>query len=156
MKADHLHTRYLNIAIAISVSLYLSGCAGGRKIPDTEPISGTVTVKGKAIEGIEVYFCGEGLVAYGKTDAKGHYELVQGAVPGENKVYFKKIEASNSAVAQQEGMDDYQMQMMSEVSGGGKKTAPKPVVPLEFADPANPKLSFLVSPGGTDSANFKL
>jgi hypothetical protein len=153
--------RVFDILPAILLALLmpiLSGCSGGRRIPSTEPVSGTVTIKGKPIDGIEVYFCGEGFVAYGKTDAQGNYQLVQGAVPGENKVYFKKLETVNSAIAQQEGMDDYQMQMMAEASSGGKKSnaAAKPTVPPEFADSANPKLSFLVAPGGTDAANFKL
>lgn len=145
----------LLVALSVLV-LCVSGCSGGRRLPSTEPVSGVVTVKGKAIEGIEVYFCGEGLVAYGKTDAQGHYELVQGAVPGENKIYFKKVEAVNPAFAQQEGIDEYQLQMMAEASGGAKKAKPKEIVPAEYADPANPKLSFLVAPGGTDAANFKL
>ena len=135
-------------------SVGLVGCEANGEA-GTQPVSGTVTIAGKAIAGVEVYFCGDGLVAYGKTDAQGHYTLVQGAVPGENKVYFTKIEGGNNAMSQQEGMDDYQLQMMAQASGK-KADIPKQIVPAEYSDAVNPKLSFVVPSGGTQSADFKL
>lgn len=134
--------------------LWTLGC-GGSSQPSTEPVSGTVTIGGKAVAGVEVYFCGDGLVAYGKTDGQGRYELVQGAIAGENKVYFTKVEGGNSTILAEDGMDDYQLQMMAQASGK-KANVPKQVVPAEYADAVNPKLSFLVPDGGTDSADFKL
>lgn len=80
--------------IAIALLLCVPGC-GGSDFPRTAPVSGTVTLKGKPIEGAEVYFVHEKLVAMATTDKDGHYELVQGAVPGENKVYFSKIEGGD-------------------------------------------------------------
>jgi hypothetical protein len=44
------------------------GCNRGPAIPKTEPVSGTVTLKGKPVAGAEVFFVHERLVAYGKTD----------------------------------------------------------------------------------------
>jgi hypothetical protein len=156
MKSKLCVSRMLMVLL-VTVSLNVSGCSSGNTMPRTEPVSGVVTIQGKAIEGVEVYFTCDQFVSYGKTDSQGHYSLVQGAVSGENKVYFKKTVGGDAAFAQQEGVDDYMLQMAAESSGGGKKTgATKPIVPAEFADPANPKLSFLVAPGGTDAANFKL
>ncbi|MEZ6138783.1 MAG: hypothetical protein R3C53_28185 [Pirellulaceae bacterium] len=131
----------------------LSGCTNSDI--RTSPVSGTVTIGGKAIADVEVYFCGNGLVAYGKTDAQGHYALVQGAAPGENKVYFNKVEGGNSTMFEEDGMDAYQMEMVAATSGK-KSNVPKQIVPSEYSDAVNPKLNFLVPDGGTDSADFKL
>ncbi len=154
LKVGELRRSVLVFVAVGLTSMLMTGCQGRRDV-STSPVSGTVTIGGKAIAGVEVYFCGEGLVAYGKTDAQGRYTLVQGAVPGENKVYFTKIEGGSQAVSQEDGMDEYQMQMMAQASGK-KADIPKQVVPAEFADAVNPKLSFVVPSGGTDSADFKL
>lgn len=148
--------RAVGTALCGLVAIATVGCGGGPKIPSTEPVGGTVTLKGKPIEGVEVYFISEKLVAYGKTDASGHYDLVQGAVAGPNKVYFsKKPAAAASKFQPGDGMDDYQMQMAAN-SGGTKSTPPKELIPAEYADPVKPKLEFLVPDGGSKTADFKL
>ena len=140
--------------VLTGILLGSAGCSKGPYIPPTEPVSGTVTLKGKPLEGAEVYFVSEHLVAFGKTDSSGHYELAQGAVAGENKVYFSKMSPGKSPIEQQEGMDDYQMQMAA-ASGGGANI-PKQLIPAEYSDPAAPKLNYLVPTGGTKTADFKL
>lgn len=132
-----------------------TGCNRGPAVPATEPVSGTVTVKGKPVGGVEVYFVNEALVAFGKTDDQGKYHLVQGAVAGENKVYFNKPDASVAAFANEEGMDEYQLQMAAD--SGSKKSKPsKPVIPPEYSNASEPKLNFVVPNGGTEAADFKL
>ena len=153
---EKLKSAQLATAIAFATTLLSNaGCNRGPTIPPTESVSGTVTLKGKPVGDVEVYFVSDRMVAFGKTDAQGHYDLVQGAVAGENKVYFSKIEGGNPAFQMQEGMDDYQLQMAA-AAGGKKFSPPKQVIPTEYSNASAPKLNFLVPDGGTDSADFKL
>lgn len=155
MMSSSTYLNKLSIGAALCAALLSQiGCSGGgRRMPATEPVAGTVTVGGKPVAGVEVYFVNEQLVSYGKTDDKGHYHLVQGAVAGDNKVYFTKVDASTSQFAGQEGMDEYQLQM---AAGSGNKKPPKPVIPPEYSDAGNPKLNYVVPDGGTEQADFKL
>ncbi|WP_197169492.1 hypothetical protein [Novipirellula galeiformis] len=123
-------------------------------------MSGTVSLNGKPIEGAEVYFVHEQLVTVGKTDNQGRYELPQGAVAGENKVYFSKIDGGHLAGSQFEagdGMDDLQLAEAAKSGVGARQAnAAKQVIPPEYSDASDPKLNFLVPDGGTQSADFKL
>ncbi len=131
------------------------GC-GGNNVPRTEAVSGSVTLKGKPLKNIEIYFVHEKLVAMGKTDEQGHYQLVQGAVAGENKVYFKEVPVkSASKFAGQEGMDDFQLRMASG-SGAAKAVTAKSQIPAEYSNESEPKLNYAVPTGGTTTADFKL
>ena len=139
--------------VGLSLSL---GC-GGSSVPRTEPVSGSVTLKGQPVKGVEIYFVSDKLVAMGKTDDAGKFQLVQGAIAGENKIYFKEIPpgAMSSKFAGQEGMDDYQLQMAAG-SGSTKPVVPKALLPAEYTNESQPKLNFLVPSGGTTTADFKL
>lgn len=137
----------------VSLSFAL-GCGGGSV--RTEPVSGSVTVKGQPAKNVEIYFVHEKLVAMGKTDDTGKFTLVQGAVGGENKVYFQESSAAAGAkFAGQEGIDDYQAQMAAG-SGSTKPVTPKSTLPAEYTNAKEPKLNFLVPSGGTTTADFKL
>lgn len=152
---ERMASRYRVVGlVAVGLLAQNMGC-GGPRAPSTESVSGTVTLKGQPLADAEVYFVSPQLVAYGKTDSAGHYALAQGAVAGENKVYFSKIEGGSSAFKAPEGLDDYQMQMAAG-SGGGKKKVPKQLVPIEFANASAPKLNYLVPNGGSKTADFKL
>ena len=140
------------------VALVSLGCAlgCGEAAVRTEAVSGSVTVKGQPAKNVEIYFVHPKLVTTGKTDDKGKFQLVQGAVGGENKVYFKEgVSAATSKFAGQEGIDDYQAQMAAG-SGSSKPVTPKSVLPPEYTNAVEPKLNFLVPAGGTTTADFKL
>jgi hypothetical protein len=120
---------------------------------------------GKPLAGAEIYFVGEKISGFGKTDAEGRYELVQGAAPGKNKVYISKIEgAEGLALNTEQGMDIEQLRTAaqsfeSDNSQRGKvdpSKLPKEIVPPEFSDPTRTKLSFTVPEGGTSNADFRL
>lgn len=143
------------LSVAISCLLFLPGC-GGPDFPQTEPVSGTVSLNGKPIEGVEVYFVSEELVTSGKTDSQGHYDLVNGALAGENKVYFSKIDGE-SQFEEGDGMDDLQMAEAAASGVGARKAkAAKQVIPAEYSNANEPKLDFEVPSGGSESADFKL
>jgi hypothetical protein len=137
--------------------LAVGGCGrSGREIPDTVDVSGTVTLDGKPVEGVEVNFMTDESAAFGKTDREGKFELVQGAAPGQNKVFFSKIEGGDIVLDPESGMDEGQLQAMAQAQGGqsGVKVA-RQIIPQEYSNPDSP-LTFNVPDGGTDKANFKL
>lgn len=74
------------------------GCGSGSKFPKTYPVTGKVTVNGKAIEGAMVTFrLEEGKEnAIGTTDSKGEFTLSMfqpgdGAVPGQYRIAVTKL-----------------------------------------------------------------
>ncbi len=132
------------------------GCGGTRSVK-TEEVAGSVTVKGQPAKNVQIYFVHEKLVSMGTTDDKGKFQLVTGAVAGENKVYFKEGTSAGAAskFAGQEGVDDYQAQMAAG-SGSSKPVTPKSILPAEYTNDREPKLNFVVPSGGTTTADFKL
>lgn len=141
------------------------GC-GGSDV-STVDVSGTVTMDGKPLAGADVNFVTEQFVGYGKTDAQGNFELVQGAAPGPNKVWISKIDPSKIPGSggiefsddPESGLDAGQMEAMIDGPGegmpaGGNMTGE--TIPPEYSDPTDTKLTFPVPDGGTSSANFKL
>lgn len=149
-------------AATMTCSLMLLGCGGGGGDgPKTARVSGTVTLQGKPLVGVNVYFSSEKFSSYGKTNAEGHYELVQGAVPGNNKVYISKLELPEGVNTDPEsGLDLAQFQAAAAGNendpNGKKKASLTDVVPEEFSNPQKSKLTFPVPPEGTTSADFRL
>ncbi len=152
--------------VVLIVVCALSGCGGGGGAdagPKTAPISGTVTLQGKPLEGATVYFQSDKFTGFGKTNAEGKYQLVQGAVPGSNKVYLSKLELPAGVKLDTEaGMDLGQLQAAAESaandrSGKGPKVqGPKELIPEEFSNPTRSKLTFPVPESGSTSADFRL
>lgn len=148
---------------ALSSLVSLSGCGGGGSGPKTERVSGTVTLQGKPLEGATVYFMTDKSSGFGKTNAEGHYELVQGAVAGQNKVYISKRKLPEGVNLDPEaGMDLGQIDAAA--AAGENDRSPKSAkkqstgeqVPEEFSNPQKSKLTFDVPSGGSTSADFRL
>lgn len=149
--------------LGLCATLAFTGCSGeGRAIPDTVPVSGTITLDGKPLADAEINFLPEShkdFASYGKTNAEGKYTLVQGAVPGKNKIVIKKMSAGNLQINPEEGMDAGQMEAMASAAQAEGKTGPqvpKQLVPADYSDPTKSKLEFPVPEDGTDKADFKL
>ncbi len=139
------------------------GCSGGSGGFKGVDVSGTVLLDGKPLEGVEVYFFTDQFEGFGKTNAAGKYQLVGGAVPGPNKIYFKKAnpDAVSGIDMSIPGMDAGQVAAMAEAnnkadSSGKKKAASTSLVPPEYSDPKTTKLSYPVPAGGTSNADFKI
>jgi hypothetical protein len=114
----------LGLLLALLVPMFV-GCGGGADQPDTVPVSGTITVEGKPLEGAQVSFLGEGAsrAAMGTTDAAGKYQLTtfeenDGAIVGKHTVSITKSRDTSGASAENPDAS------YDELMGGGG--APKP------------------------------
>lgn len=130
----------------------LAGC--GKSGTKTVPVSGTLKIKGQPVEGVEVQFVSEKFAAVGTTNAEGKFKLQPGAVPGRNKVCFRKFDAGQLKVDPQAGMDAVQFSAMQQAQGG--QTTIRQLVPPEYSDAATTKAEFDVPAKGTTTANFDL
>jgi hypothetical protein len=130
----------------------LAGC--GSSGPKTVPVSGTVKLKGQPVEGVEVQFFSEKSAGIGTTNAEGKFQLVPGAVPGKNKVCFRKFDSGQLKVDPQGGMDAGQFQAMQQAQG--VQPAVKQLIPPQYTDPATTKAEFDVPAKGSTAANFDL
>ena len=151
--------RFLFCTILCMSAMTAAGCGRSGGV-ETAGVSGTVTLDGSPVEGVEVFFFTDKFEGYGKTDESGQYRLINGAAVGNNKVFMKMAFGSDGASAGEidtsiPGMDDRQLQAMNE--GHAKKNKKnRPAIPPEYGDPAKTKLSFPVPAEGTDTADFSL
>lgn len=75
------------------------GCSNtANDVPELAPVTGTVTMGGKPLEGAQVTFTPQtGGLSGGTTDATGRFELyykadLKGAVPGKHTIKISKME----------------------------------------------------------------
>jgi len=135
---------YFCCGLILLGSLLVAGCS--QSGPAVAPVSGRVTLDGKALPGVSVTFqpSGQGTTpgtgSFGRTDADGRYTLQlispngkasKGAVVGKHTVTF--------AAASTEGSD------------AGPGLAENPIPPKYQKG-----IPFEVPPGGTDKADFAL
>ncbi|TXT27565.1 MAG: hypothetical protein FD138_2740 [Planctomycetota bacterium] len=153
------------VTLSLVIATTVSGCGGGGADvgPKTVPVSGVVTLQGKPLEGATVYFQSDKFTGFGKTNADGKYELVQGAVPGDNKIRISKLELpAGTKLDPEAGMDLGQLQAAADASAAdrsgkvAKVQGPKELVPDEFSNPTTAKLKFPVPANGSTSADFRL
>lgn len=147
----------------LCLPLLLFGCGEAPKPGRGVPVSGTVTLGGKPLAEADVYFTNETFVGVAKTDAEGRYRLVQGALPGNNRVSISKYEGGQSpALANpqpgDDGMDAGQMAAAEMGWGAMKKKSngPKQLVPADYSNPSTTKLTCSVPPEGAEGLDFNL
>jgi hypothetical protein len=150
-------------SVVLATLLLLAGCGDDVKPGRGVPVAGKITLGGKPLADADILFTNDTFVGFGKTDAEGKYRLVQGALPGSNKVSMSKYEGGASppptgAQPTGEGMDAGQMAAanMGWGSDGKKKAGPKQLVPADYSDPAMTKLTFDVPKEGGSDVNFDL
>ena len=169
MKATIVHS-LLTFAMMLAVGCGKSDDSGHAK---TYPVSGTVTVNGKPVEGATVTFhqtSGTG-TSIGATDSSGKYTLStfasnDGAPPGQYKVSIAKYDASAKGPTTtgpppgQLASGDLDMTRDLEVGGGGAaggSAGPKSLLPDKYA---NQLSSGLIATVGEDESknvfNFDL
>jgi len=140
------------LVLTISAALLL-GCSGAKR-PAIAKVTGTVTYKGKAVEGAQVSFMAEGAprAAIGKTDAQGKYQLTtyepnDGALIGKNTVTVTKVEmAAGAGAASAEKPDKNYGQMMAKAAQGVPVAIGKEI-PQKYSNPLTSKLEFVVKKG---------
>lgn len=121
--------------------LLLCGCGG----PGLYPVSGTVTLDGKSIEGLMVGFspAGEGISGAGRTDATGKYVITsaqgRGLPPGEYNISIQEITAAENSATEIKAVESssnsaaYEQQAMgsaSEYKAAERKS--KKVIPAKY------------------------
>ncbi len=146
-------------AIFLAPLLFALGCGDSPTPGRGVPVSGTVTLDGKPLEGASVTFMNGTFVGFGRTDASGKYRLVQGALPGTNKVVISKLPPGAEAVVSDpdSGMDAGQLE--AQAMGSGKSVAdlaPKDLVPEDYSNPAKTKLTSEVPDKGADGVDFNI
>lgn len=152
--------RCMNLLLAALLCVTAIGCAKGTAGgPKTVPIAGKITFKGQPLADAEIEFIhdGEVFASYGKTDSQGNFQLVQGAVPGPNKVIIRKLPEGfvNDPAG---GMDYGQLEAMA-MAARTPAIARKmrdSLVPIEYSDPNATPLKFVAPEDGTSEANFNL
>ncbi|MBS0205018.1 MAG: hypothetical protein JSS49_19090 [Planctomycetes bacterium] len=155
--------RFSSWGFGVLCCVVLVGC--GREAQSTKgstpkaPVSGTITLGGKPLEGAEVYFYTAGFTGFAKTDAAGKYRLVQGAAIGANKVFISKLEGGSQNAAP---TDDPVMalndpgQLEAAQDANASRSSAKQLIPPEFSSQATTKLEFDVPEKGAKDVDFNL
>jgi len=141
------------------------GC--GSDAPSTVPVTGTVTLDGKAVEGATVNFLSDesNIAASGKTDAQGKFSIrtfigsnvVDGAVVGTHKVSVAKTEsaAQDAAPSDPEAMK----KMMAEMTTNPAITSAvkeKALIPEKYNNPTMSNLTATVTDAGPNEVVLEL
>lgn len=138
----------IRATVLLSACIAITGCEGGSKFPKTYPVTGKVTLNGKAIEGAIVTFQLESGKenAIGTTDSKGEFTLSMfqpgdGAVPGTYRIAVSKPAPGASSPAGtpppgQIGSPDLPADYAPppDTSKGGAATGPKSEIPAKFSN----------------------
>ncbi len=156
--------KYQGRVVLAFVCAVAVGCGGKPEVPKgavkKAPVSGTVTMGGRPLEGAEVYFFTDKFTGYGKTNAEGRYLLAQGAAIGSNKVFISKLEGASAATTAKDPTlelnDPAQTEIANQSLAGAARKGPKQLVPPEFSSEKTTKLTFDVPEGGAKDADFNL
>ncbi|GAB4155661.1 MAG: hypothetical protein Tsb009_32480 [Planctomycetaceae bacterium] len=136
------------------------GCSGSdAEKPKTVEVSGKVTLNGQPLKNAEVHFMTDASDSVGVTDSEGNYSLVQGAIPGKNRVYISTVDRSKQPTEgdAEEGMDAGQLAAQNPDDPAGTKVGKNAEkLPPKYSDPDKTILTFQVPEEGTSSANFNL
>ena len=144
------------LAVLILGFSAIAGCGKSSDLK-TVNVAGTVYIDGKPLDGVKVNFHTEEHAGSAKTLTDGTYVLVQGAQPGENKVYFSKVVNSQISDDPESGMDLGQFEAMAMAAGDETGvTIPGQVIPKRYCDPTKSDITFNVPEAGTESADFRL
>ncbi len=154
---------------ALTLNLGCSGNSSGR--PTTYPVTGTVKLNGKPVEGAVVTFqLTDGKEnSVGSTDKEGKFSLSMfgpndGAIPGQYKVSISKFDVeppkTTGMVAGQINSGDLPAEYSPPAAGGGTagagSTGPKNSLPAKFANYDSSGLRAMVDAKGKNSFDFDL
>ena len=145
--------------IVLAPLLMVFGCGQSTAVGRGVAVSGTITLDGKPLEGATVNFLNDTFAGFGRTNADGKYRLVQGALPGTNKIVISKLEGGAAAAVVEDteaGMDSGQYEAAAMGSGGTVASKPKDLVPEDYSDPEKTKLTYEVPADGASGVDFSI
>lgn len=165
------NSRTIPVLAATGLLLLVYGCGGESvELPDTVPVTGTVTLDGDPVEGAQITLkpTGEGgHSARATSTADGTFEVytyisashdLEGAVPGSYQISVTKPSAAPSAPAahdasgpptsRAEAEKAVREQAMAAQEGGA--------LPAKYASPTTSELTFTVSPDGENTLPLEL
>jgi hypothetical protein len=149
-------------AVLLTPIVAVPGCSGESDGPATVRVAGTVYLDGKPIDGAEVRFINKDFAGYAVSGADGKFELVQGAMPGENTVTVTKFEG-DFELDPEGGYDLSQLEFEREAAASqeGEMTRARSqlkgqLIPAEYSDPSKSKLKYTVPEDGIDAADLRL
>ncbi len=153
-----ISSRLLRLA-GLTIALALVSACGQSRGPKTVEVAGTVYLDGKPAGGIKVHFSTEEFASLGTTAVDGTYRLADGAIPGENKVYFRKYVDPRFTGDLESGMDAGQQEAMMSATRQEQRRLQKSLereLPPQYSDPLTTKVTFHVPKEGTQKADFHL
>lgn len=146
------YTRYrCMLILCFGTAVAVMGCGGGNGGPKTVPVAGTITLNNQPLADAEVTFASENFSAFAKTDSDGHFALVQGAVPGKNRVSISKWQGEKLEMNADEGIDEGQLWSEMDAVGATAPNQPRQLIPSDYQD-----LEYIVPESGTETADFRL
>ena len=118
---------------AVMFTALLVGCGGGDEEPETATVSGTVTYKGKAVEGAKVTFVVGGNPSIGMTKPDGTFTIKEVPV-GTATIYIVKISAAKVDSSQMKPEDMAKMATAAKtVENAMSDTVGKNELPKKYA-----------------------
>jgi hypothetical protein len=159
------HFGWWNLSLLAGFLVALTGCGSGAST-GLVPAKGTVTYKGKPVEGATVTFVfPDKQVSTGITDANGQFTLTTGGRPGapvgKAKVAITKQTGGPSVGKAPDQLTPEDMMKMYAASGGGdamKKAAQevKSEIPEQYGNPDTSNLVADVLKSGDNTFQFNL
>lgn len=139
------------LVFCLGATFAVTGCGGSGNGPKTVPVAGTITLNEQPLAGAEVTFASENFSAFAKTGPDGRYALVQGAVPGKNRISISKWQGEKLEMNPDEGLDEGQLWSEMDAVGAKAQNQPRQLVPSDYQD-----LEYIVPEDGTETADFRL
>lgn len=144
----------------------ITGCGGGNGFPDPTPVSGSVLLNGKPVEGATVTFLakgeGSGRSASGSTDGQGKFQLTtfstnDGAIPGEYSITITKSQPMGDlGEMDAENPGESYEQMMAAAQSGNMSAVVKNDLPKKYNSAATSGLNRSVVEGQENVFDFDL
>lgn len=131
-------------------------------MPETAPVSGTVTLDGEPVEGATVNMLSEesNRVASGRTDTSGKFtvktivggQTVEGAVPGKHKIAVVKTESDGQDMGDPKEM----MAQMTTNPAITSEFKQRHLIPEKYKNPEMSRLEAEVSQSGPNEITLEL
>jgi hypothetical protein len=160
-------TRFFLQGCMLLVPFALVGC-GSSDLPNTVPVTGTVTMDGTPVDGATVNFLSEqgSIVSGGTTDASGKFSLtttvgsqsVPGAVVGSHGVAVVKTESSGQEMADPNDLEATKamMEKMTTNPAVTSEFKAKYVIPQKYNNPAQSQIKAQVTEAGPNDIKIEL